>query len=848
MSPVAHRPLLGAWSLTCTRAAAEAPEWATVGTAVGATVPGAVHTDLLAAGLIDDPFRDDVEHELSWVADSDWSYTCRFDVDDMVLAHRHVELAFDGLDTLASVWLGDDLIARTANMHRRFRFEVGRALRPVGNLLRIEFASATEEADRRVASEGMWPSASFGRPFNQVRKMACSWGWDWGPWLTSAGVWRPVTVVGWTSARLGDVRPQALVDDADAGRVDVTVDVVHDLDGHVAHGWSVEAALRSPEGEQVARATAPGAGSGSVVADADDTVGSSSVSLSLDAGTVQRWWPHTHGPRPQYELRVLLRDPEGAVVDERSFRIGFRTIELDTSPDATGSAFTFVVNGRPIFVRGVNWIPDDVFPARVTEERYRTRLLQARDAHVDMVRVWGGGLYEDDRFYDLCDELGLLVWQDFAFACAAYPEHLLAEEVEAEARDNVSRLAHHPSLAIWNGNNENLWGFCDWGWDAELEGRSWGAGFYHELLPRICAELDPHRPYWPGSPWSGSDRVAPNADPQGCVHVWDVWNQLDLDRYRDHAPRFVAEFGWQGPPTWSTIADAVSPEHRQRGSASMRNHQKAADGDRKLDRGVVPRFGELHDLDRFWYAAQVVQARALRTGVEHFRSLRPWCMGTIWWQLNDCWPVSSWSVVDGSGRRKPAWHALRDAYRPRLLTIQPRGDRLALVAVNDTDATWMLHATVRRLALDGTELDSAVVAGVVEPFATSVAMISERIAAPADPRAEALVADDAEGGEAWWWHAHDRDLQWASHEVVAEASEVAGGVVLDLGAPALVRDLVIAVDRLHPDAYADRQLLQLRPGATERVLVHGVRIEQLPDLLTAPVTWSVASVLAAPRV
>lgn len=836
--PLSERALVDGWVLTCSRPGDAAPP--TIRDAsIPATVPGCVHTDLLAAGLIPDPYDDANELDVAWVAASVWRYTCRFTIGPELLAHDHVELRFDGLDTLATVTLDGATIATTANMHRRYRIDVTAIVHGSEreHELAVEFASATEHADRLVASEGVWPSSSFGRPFNYVRKMACSWGWDWGPWLTSAGVWRSASLVGWSDGALGDVRPHISIDAEERGRLDIDVDVVVDLSRPVdepgGQALALTAALVGPDGSPAGDAVTI-------------TPVTGSNRLSIDAGTIERWWPHTHGAQPLYELTVRLTAGADVVdvVDRRTIRIGFRTIELDTTPDATGSAFTFVVNGRPIFVRGVNWIPDDAFPTRVTADRYRERLTQAADAHCDMIRVWGGGIYEDDRFYDLCDELGLLVWQDFLFACAAYPEHLLAVEVEAEARDNVSRLMHHTSLAIWNGNNENIWGYWDWGWQEVLAGRTWGASFYHGTLPAICAELDPDRPYWPGSPWSGSDSVAPNADAHGCVHVWDVWNQLDLDRYRDHTPRFVSEFGWQAPPSWTTMREHVAPEHFRRDSAAMRNHQKATDGDLKLDRGIVARFGPIDDLESFWYAAQVVQARAVRTGIEHFRSLRPYCMGTIWWQLNDCWPVASWAVVDGAGRPKPAWYALRDAYRPRLLTIQPRGDRLALVAVNDTDASWDLDAEMQRLRLDGTPVSAERITASIGPWATRQILIDVAVAAPGDPRDEALhVADDA-GGDAWWWYAPDRDLALPPAAFTTTARDLDGRVEVDLSSSAVVRDLVLAPERIHPAARADRQLLTLRPDVTERVTITGLRLADVTSLLAAPTSRSVADLFA----
>jgi beta-mannosidase len=819
--------LTSGWSLHQERRSAAAPEVPPV----AAQVPGCVHTDLLAAGLIPDPLVGINEVDAAWVADCDWRYRCEVEVADEHMRHDHVELKFHGLDTLATVSVNGEVVGETANMHRRYRFDVGHLLHPGTNQLDVVFRSATRYCDQVRADEGEWPSASFGRPFNYLRKMACSWGWDWGPQLTTAGIWRPVNLEAWTVARLSDVRTRTTISDGELATLDIDADVVTGTRSDLR----LRTTLVDPDGAEIGTTTVP--------------VALGTTRATVDAGAIRRWWPHTLGDQPLYELAVEVLDPDDVVHASRRLRIGFRTIDLDTSLDDTGSAFTFVVNGRAMFVRGVNWIPDDVFPSRVDADRYSVRIGQAIDANVDLLRVWGGGVYEDDAFFEICDERGVLVWQDFAFACAAYPEHLLADEVEAEAYGNVSRLMHHPSLAIWNGNNENLWGYWDWGWQDQLGDRPWGAGFYHDLLPRICAELDPDRPYWPGSPWSGSDDVAPNADAHGCVHVWDVWNELDLTRYRDHTPRFVAEFGWQAPPSVRTLEDAIGPRGLHRDSPAWRSHQKAADGDAKLDRGIVARFGRVDDFEAFCYAAHVVQARAVRAGIEHFRSLRPWCMGTIWWQLNDCWPATSWSVIDGAGRRKPAWHALRQAYRARLLTIQPRGDRLVVFALNETGETWRVDTEVVRRRFDGRRCADEPVRLAVPAGGQAAHTIDRAVATATDATDEVLTVGDGPD-RGWWWYERDvpmpaTTLEWtwrtADDSGAGSIDGRADELVLTVVADRVVRELTIHPERIRPSAVVDRQLIDLLPGEPAELRIRGLDIGDVERLLRPPSCWHAAA-------
>ncbi|GFN00940.1 hypothetical protein Sfulv_57500 [Streptomyces fulvorobeus] len=502
------------------------------GALLPAQVPGCVHTDLMAARLIPDPLVGRNETEVAWVGARSWSYVTHL---THTSAHERSDLVFEGLDTAAEITLDGEVLGTTRNMHRGYRFDVtGRT-----GTLEVDFTSAYEEAARVRELTGERPNV-YPEPFQYIRKMAANFGWDWGPTVVTAGIWRPVRLEHWSTARIAQVRP--------------LVTVAQDGTGHVEVRLRIERTERGGGARLVARARVAGAVSEAVL-DGEEAV------LRLEVPDARLWWPRGYGEQPLYTLDLTLLDETAGDLDTWHRRIGFRTVELDRSADEHGTGCTFVVNGVRIFTRGVNWIPDDVLPSRVTPERYRARLTLAAEANVDLVRIWGGGIYEDDAFYDVCDELGLMVWQDFLFACAAYPEEQpLRGEVEAEARDNVVRLMPHASLVLWNGNNENLWGFRDWEWEPSLAGDSWGEGYYLGLLPRIVAELDPTRPYTAGSPWSGSWDHHPNDPRHGTHHSWEVWNRQDYAEYRASVPRFVAEFGWQAPPAMATLRRALPGE------------------------------------------------------------------------------------------------------------------------------------------------------------------------------------------------------------------------------------------------------------------------------------------------
>ncbi|MGX6606956.1 glycoside hydrolase family 2 protein [Micromonosporaceae bacterium Da 78-11] len=768
-----------------------------------ATVPGCVHTDLLAAGLIDDPYLEANETKLAWIGRTDWTYATTFQAESPA---QRVDLVCAGLDTVASLLLNGRPVGQTANMHRGYRFDVRDLLRAGENTLEIKFRSAYAYAEEQQQRLGDRPNA-YPEPFNFIRKQACNFGWDWGPTLVTAGIWQQIGLETWSVARFAAVRPQVTVDPDGTGRVELRVR----LD-------------RAAENPVTITATVAGAAEAQVTVDGDEAL------LILTVDDPALWWPRGHGDQPLHDLVVTLADAAGTPLDAWSRRIGFRQVRIDT----TGDGFTVVVNDVPVFVRGVNWIPDDVFADRITRPRLAARFRQAADANVNYLRVWGGGRYESEDFYDLADEMGFLVGQDFLFACAAYPEEEpFRTEVEAEARENVQRLASHPSLVLWTGNNENLWGHEDWDWKPALNGRTWGAGFYHDLLPRIVHELDPSRPYWPGSPWSGTPDRHPNDPAYGTTHIWDVWNTDDYTKYGAYRPRFVAEFGFQAPPTYATLRRAIADDPLAPDSPGMAHHQKAAGGDEKLERGLANHLPAPRDFDDWHYLTQLNQARALAYGIEHFRSLRPLCTGTIMWQLNDCWPVTSWAAIDGDGRKKPLWYAMRDAYADRLLTLQPRtgaeitaggpltpitpGELVthdgapALIAVNDGRSPWAITATVTRRNLAGEILASAVLTATVEPGGAATLTLPPEVTTAGDPATELIEAStDAE--RAWWFFAEDKDIPWPEASFATSVESAGQSTKLTVTAQTILRSLTVYPDRLDPTAEVSAAGITLLPG------------------------------------
>ncbi|WP_051388827.1 glycoside hydrolase family 2 protein [Arthrobacter sp. 35W] len=757
------------------------------GVSIPATVPGSIHTDLLAAGLIPDPYLDDNERLLSWVGQCSWEYSLDFPWHDT--GRSITELVFLGLDTVSTIHLNGRVLDETRNMHRTYTYNVGPMLREGINSLTITFGSAVKYADQASLDLGYRPHVNH-HPYNAIRKMACSFGWDWGIDTATAGIWKEVHLQEWSGARIESVRPVLTVDGS-SGKASIFVR----LEGDTGDDVALEVRL------------------GGLTARIDDSPADGEFRIDLSVEDPRIWAPHTYGEAHLYDLHVELLHGT-ALSDSWSTKVGFRTIEVLTPKDEHGTAMYFEVNGERVFIRGVNWIPDDAFPHRVTRERLRDRLTQAKKANINLIRIWGGGIYESDDFYELCDELGLLVWQDFLFACAAYSEdESMFAEVEAEARQNILRLMPHPSLALWNGNNENIWGFADWNWQSRLQGKTWGAGYYYDLLPTLVAEIDPGRPYTPGSPFSPDPAHAPNDPAHGSMHIWDLWNEKDYPHYRDYTPRFVAEFGWQAPPAWSTLTESLSDNPLTPESPGMIIHQKAMLGNDKLNDGLVNHFELPNNMSDWHWAMQLNQANAIKTGLEHMRHLSPHCMGAVVWQLNDCWPVTSWAAIDGYGREKPLLFAIQSSYADRLLTIQPRKDQLVLSAVNDGPTPWAGELLMQRLDFVGTVLHEERRPIAVDRRGNTIVELPALLATAGAADNEVLAVSLGEA-RALWFFAEYKESALVQPRLSHTLQRTPEGYELAVTAADLTRDLSLLIDKVDPAARVNTMLVDLLPGET----------------------------------
>jgi beta-mannosidase len=675
-----------------------------------ATVPGVVQTDLLHAGIIPDPFYGDNEKRLQWIGLTDWEYTTDVIVTPKLLQHEHLDLVFDGLDTYASVSLNGTPLLSADNQFRSWRVDVKTTLHAGHNTLTIVFRSPTNLLTPIIAklpvlipgtgyetldrSKGIYPVSQY------VRKAPYSYGWDWGPKFVTMGIWKPVRLEAWDGVRVIGLHLHQNSVTAERAISQAQFDLASDVEGSA----SLQLNITAPNGTKLPAIVTP------VVLDR----GENHLIVPLRIEHPDRWFPNGYGAQSRYTISaVLLRS--GKTLAQTQLKTGLRSVELRRVPDQWGTSFTFVINGIPVFAKGANFVPLDSFAPNITDERRRQILTSAHDAHMNMLRIWGGGFYESDSFYDLCDELGLMVWHDFMFGGAMVPgDKAFQDNVHAEAVEQVQRLSDHPSLTLWCGNNEVETAWKSWDDQLAFEKsilpeqreRVWQdyVVMFRDILKSTVAEYGNGVPYWPSSPGSNFDDV-PSGKQNGDMHSWKVWSAgAPITEYAKDRPRFLSEFGFQALPDLQTIRSYAGTDE-DLNSPALQNHERFIHGYNRVHQYLDAEFRPARDLASFVYLSQLMQAEAIKFGVETMRARRPETMGTLYWQLDDCWPVASWSSIDYFGRWKALQYFAARFYAPLLITAEPQGNSIAIHIVSDELQPRQASLHLRLMHFDGTVLD-----------------------------------------------------------------------------------------------------------------------------------------------
>ncbi|MFM8431929.1 MAG: glycoside hydrolase family 2 protein [Bacteroidota bacterium] len=672
-----------------------------------ASVPGSVYLDLLSNGKIPDPFQSDNESKVQWVDTCDWEYMCSFDVSPAELRHMQQELELDGLDTYAEVILNGQSVLQAANMFRSWRLDVRGKLKPKANILVIRFNSAYREAKAAELTNG-FKIPGGERVF--VRKAAFQWGWDFAPRFLGCGIWKPVRLHCWSGFILDDLHiRQISLTDAKA-TVQVVATVRCDIQQHVQIDFSV---VGVDSRKSLKHLLLPGM---------------NTITDTLEIISPRRWWTSELGDPFLYEMEAILFG-KGKDQADKKVEFGLRTLELRQERDVAGRTFQFILNGIPVFMKGANVVPPDVFLTRIDSGLINRFISDAIASHMNMFRVWGGGVYPSDEFFKACDRHGILVWEDFMVACSMLPgSETFIDDMREEVRQNIIRLRNHPSIALWCGNNESDEGWHNWGWQKEFgyssedSSKVWNDyhSVFHKMIPDALDELDPDREYWPSSPSIGWGRKESLLS--GDAHYWGVWWGMEpFSVYTKKVGRFMSEYGFQGLPAMASFKQYSGTDRLDTTMPALKVHQKHPTGFPTISNYLERSYNRPKDFRSYIYTSQLLQAEGVRTAIEAHRRAKPYCMGTLYWQFNDCWPSVSWSSRDFYGRWKALQYFVKESYEPLIISPVVNENRSVDVhVVTDSLHDWLARMELRIIDFKGNIRWSEIVAADIKSNASTL--------------------------------------------------------------------------------------------------------------------------------
>ncbi len=654
-----------------------------------ATVPGTVHTDLFQNQLIPDPFFGANEKQIQWIENENWEYETKFTLTTKELKTENIDLEFEGLDTYATVYLNEKLVLEADNMFRKWTISAKSHLKIGTNHLKVIFHSAVQKG-KEEAKKLTYTLPEKERVF--VRKAQYQFGWDWGPRFVTTGIWKKVQLKFWNSAKIENIKYSQIELNDKKAILEFTAEI------YVAEVKTIQ--LKINENSETFNLKK----------------GKNKIKMQYEIANPKLWWCNGLGNANLYPFTVEIQQKK-KLLDAKKLNIGLRTIELIQEKDQAGKSFYFKLNGKSVFMKGANVVPPDSFLPRVSDTTYFSLVENTKKVNMNMLRVWGGGVYFDDAFYEACDANGILVWQDFMFACSMYPgDEKFVQNVKQEVIDNVNRIQNHPSIAIWCGNNENDEGWHNWGWQKQFNytkadsTQIWNdyKKVFYEMIPKTLDSLLPKEKniYWSSSPSIGWGRK--ESLTQGDSHYWGVWwGKEPFEIYEKKVGRFMSEYGFQGMPNLETLQKVMNKEDLNFTSEAFKNHQKHPTGYETINEYMERDYVVPKDFEHYLYVSQLLQARGMKIAIEAHRLAKPYCMGTLYWQFNDCWPVTSWSSLDYYGNWKAAHYQVKESFAPIFLIVAEKTDALSIIGSNDNLEVIAGNLMVKLIDFSGKELWTA---------------------------------------------------------------------------------------------------------------------------------------------
>ncbi|MFP3593891.1 beta-mannosidase [Chryseobacterium sp. SIMBA_038] len=660
---------------------------------LSATVPGTVHLDLMNNKIIPDPYKDENEKKVQWIENEDWDYQTSFTISSAEKKNQNIDLVFNGLDTFSEIYLNGKLLKKTDNMFRKWEIPVKKYLKAGDNLLQIKFKSAVN-VGKELAKKVPFTMPESPRSF--VRKAQYQFGWDWGPRLVTAGIWKDVKLNFWNDAKIENIKIEQKSLTKQKAELNIQTEIVAKKEGKYAVSINNQSNnFQLKKGRNI-------------------------IQIPFTINNPKLWQPNGWGDPNLYDIKISLQK-DSKIVDNKTERIGLRTIELIQEKDTKGKSFYFKVNGNPMYAKGTNWIPSDSFSPRITKEKYQKLIKDSKEANMNMIRVWGGGIYEDDEFYKACDENGILVWQDFMFAGSFYPsDEAFLSNVKEEVKDQVNRLQNHASIALWCGNNEVDEAIVNWGYQKQFKYSKEDSlqvwkdykKVFHELIPNTLKEnlTADKNIYWPSSPsigWGHKESLT-----EGDSHYWGVWwGEQPFEIYNEKVPRFASEYGFQGMPTLETTKSMFSGvPNLSMENGTIKAHEKHARGWEIINSYMKRDYNIPTDFVKYNYVSQLLQALGMQIAIEAHRRAKPYNMGTLYWQLNDCWPVVSWSSIDYLGNWKALHYQVKRSFENQVILTDEKDGVLNFYAINDSLNTFEnVNLEIQVIKFNGEILNKKVV-------------------------------------------------------------------------------------------------------------------------------------------